>query len=66
MGVDAATTGRLSIALYEEPEHSRLLEQLLTWHEETSVMRYAPKQRKHELNPLKKINYRFVNHSNCF
>lgn len=46
MGVDAATTGRLSIALYEELEHSRLLEQLLTWHEETSVMRYAPKQKK--------------------
>ncbi len=43
MGVDAATTGRLSIAMYEELEHSRLLEQLVTWHEETSVMRYNHK-----------------------
>ena len=40
MGVDAATTGRLSIAIYEELEHSRLLEQLVNWHSDTSVMRY--------------------------
>ena len=40
MGVDAATTGRLSVSVYEELEHSRLLEQLVKWHSETSVMRY--------------------------
>ncbi|MCQ2435178.1 MAG: type I-C CRISPR-associated protein Cas8c/Csd1 [Oscillospiraceae bacterium] len=43
MGVDAATTGRLSIAVYEELEHSRLLEQLVTWHSDTSALRYDPK-----------------------
>lgn len=47
MGVDAATTGRLSIAIYEELEHSRLLEQLVTWHSDTSVMRYNRKAEKH-------------------
>ena len=46
MGVDAATTGRLSIAIYEELEHSRLLEQLVTWHNDTSVMRYNRKTNK--------------------
>lgn len=45
MGVDAATTGRLSIAVYEELEHSRLLEQLVTWHSDTSAMRYYTKTR---------------------
>ena len=47
MGVDAATTGRLSIAIYEELEHSRLLEQLVKWHSDTSVMRYNRKAEKH-------------------
>ena len=47
MGVDAATTGRLSIAVYEELEYSRLLEQLVRWHSETSVMRYNRKARKY-------------------
>ena len=46
MGVDAATTGRLSIAIYEELEHSRLLEQLVKWHSDTSVMRYNRKAKK--------------------
>ena len=46
MGVDAATTGRLSIAMYEELEHSRLLEQLVTWHAETAVLRFYAKQKK--------------------
>lgn len=50
MGVDAATTGRLSIAIYEEMEHSRLLEQLCKWHEETSALRYDPKQNVRRLN----------------
>ncbi|MCH5206561.1 MAG: type I-C CRISPR-associated protein Cas8c/Csd1 [Oscillospiraceae bacterium] len=45
MAVDAATTGRLSIALYEELEHSRLLEQLVKWHSETAALRYFSKQR---------------------
>jgi CRISPR-associated protein Csd1 len=45
MGVDAATTGRLSVAIYEELEHSRLLEQLAAWHTETAAMRYDAKQK---------------------
>ena len=45
MGVDAATTGRLSVAMYEELEHSRLLEQLCKWHAETSVLRFYAKQK---------------------
>lgn len=50
MGVDAATTGRLSIAIYEELEYSRLLEQLCKWHEETSALRYDPKNKVSRLN----------------
>lgn len=50
MGVDAATTGRLSISIYEELEHSRLLEQLVKWHSETSVLRFCSKQRKSGIN----------------
>ncbi len=50
MGVDAATTGRLSIAIYEELEHSQLLEQLVKWHTETAVMRFYSKQRVNRIN----------------
>lgn len=50
MGVDAATTGRLSVAIYEELEQSRLMEQLTKWHAETAVTRYYPKQRISRLN----------------
>ena len=50
MGVDAATMGRLSISIYEELEHSRLLEQLVKWHSETSVLRFYSKQRKSGIN----------------
>jgi len=50
MGVDAATTGRLSISIYEELEHSQLLEQLMKWHTETAVMRFYPKQRVNRIN----------------
>lgn len=50
MGVDAATTGRLSISIYEELEHSRLLEQLVRWHSETAAMRFYPKRRTNSIN----------------
>ena len=50
MGVDAATTGRLSISIYEELEHSRLLEQLVKWHSETSVLRFYSKYRTSGIN----------------
>ncbi len=50
MGVDAATTGRLSISIYEELEHSRLLEQLVKWHSETSVLRFYSKHRTSGIN----------------
>lgn len=50
MGVDAATTGRLSISIYEELEQSRLLEQLTKWHEETAAVRFYSKQRTNRIN----------------
>ncbi len=50
MGVDAATTGRLSISIYEELAHSQLLEQLMKWHTETAVMRFYSKQRVNRIN----------------
>ena len=50
MGVDAATTGRLSISIYEELEHSQLLEQLMKWHTETAVMRFYSRQRVKRIN----------------
>lgn len=50
MGVDAATTGRLSISIYEELKHSELLEQLMKWHTETAVMRFYSKQRVNRIN----------------
>lgn len=50
MGVDAATTGRLSVVLYEELERSCLLEQLVRWHEETAVLRFSPVQKKSMFN----------------
>lgn len=50
MGVDAATTGRLSISIYEELEHSGLLEQLVKWHSETGTLRFYAKQRTNRIN----------------
>lgn len=50
MGVDAATTGRLSISIYEELEHSRLLEKLEKWHNETAALRFYAKQRINRIN----------------
>ncbi len=50
MGVDAATTGRLSISIYEELEHSQLLEHLLKWHTETAAVRFYAKQRANRIN----------------
>ncbi len=50
MGVDAATTGRLSISIYEELAHSQLLEQLMKWHTDTAAMRFYLKQRVNRIN----------------
>ncbi len=50
MGVDAATTGRLSISIYEELAHSQLLEQLVKWHTETAAVRFYSKQRVNRIN----------------
>ena len=53
MGVDAATTGRLSVVIYEELQRSRLLKKLETWQSETAVLRtFFPKQKK----PFKRYN----------
>ncbi len=50
MGVDSATTGRLSIVLYTELERSRFMENLFKWHEETSAIRYNSKQNCNYIN----------------
>lgn len=59
MGVDAATTGRLSVVIYEELEHSSLLKNLVNWHTETAVMRYFPKI---ELNRPNSFSVRDIIH----
>lgn len=40
LGLDAATTGRLSIALYEELQGSEFLKNLESWHENSAWIRY--------------------------
>lgn len=45
LGVDAATTGRLSIAMYSELTGSRFYENLEKWHTDTAVMRYSAKKK---------------------
>ena len=39
MCLDAATTGRLSVSLYDELEGSRFYDNLLKWHEDTAALR---------------------------
>lgn len=50
MGLDAATTGRLSIAEYSETEASQYLENIEKWHEETRWLRFNGKKKKSEYN----------------
>ena len=46
MGLDAATTGRLSIAIYDELRGSDFLDNLEKWHENSSWLRYDYKSEK--------------------
>ncbi|MCD7922413.1 MAG: type I-C CRISPR-associated protein Cas8c/Csd1 [Clostridiales bacterium] len=49
MAVDAATTGRLSIAMYAEWEESRFYHNLERWHTETATLRYNRKKNCNEI-----------------
>ena len=46
LGLDAATTGRLSIALYDELQASDFLKNLKQWHGNSAWMRYDGKRQK--------------------
>lgn len=46
MGLDAATTGRLSISIYSELEQSRFFENLQRWHEQAACLRFHGKQKR--------------------
>lgn len=57
MGVDAATTGRLSVALYSELSTSDFLQNLNSWHENTACLRFNAKTKKYYITsfPLRGI-----------
>ena len=46
LGLDAATTGRLSIALYEELKGSDFLQNVENWHADSAWMRFDGKQKR--------------------
>ena len=46
MGLDAATTGRLSIAFYDELRGSDFLDHVKKWHENSSWLRFNDKSKK--------------------
>lgn len=50
MGLDAATPGRLSIAVYTELENSQFLANLKKWHTETAWWRWSNKYKTHCIN----------------
>lgn len=50
MGLDAATPGRLSIAVYAELEDSQFLANLEKWHTETAWLRWNNKYKTHRIN----------------
>lgn len=50
MGLDAATTGRLSIAMYSELEGSRFFENIKKWHSDISWIRFDYKQKCNSVN----------------
>ncbi|MGN0595096.1 MAG: type I-C CRISPR-associated protein Cas8c/Csd1, partial [Hominimerdicola sp.] len=62
MGLDSATTGRLSIVMYSELESTAFLENIRKWHNDTAWYRFNGKIKKNEVNSfaLKElINYAF-------
>ena len=46
LGLDSATTGRISIAMYEELQSSDFLRKIERWHDMTSWMRFDTKRKK--------------------
>lgn len=50
MGLDSATTGRLSIGLYSELQSSEFLDNIEKWHSDTAWFDYNEKQRKYVFN----------------
>lgn len=43
LGLDAATTGRMSVSLYSELQSSDFFENVMKWHSDTAVLRYSGK-----------------------
>lgn len=50
MGVDSATTGRLSIGLYSELRSSEFLDHVESWHNDTAWFTYSGKLHKYIVN----------------
>lgn len=50
LGLDAATTGRLSISVYTELERSVFYTNLAKWHEQTAWRRFNGKKGRNEIN----------------
>lgn len=50
MGVDAATTGRLSVSMYSELESSGFFNNILNWHMDMSWNRFSPKLKQYIFN----------------
>ncbi len=50
MALDAATTGRLSLSLYEEMELTEFYDNLEKWHCDIAWIRFNGKKRKNEIN----------------
>lgn len=69
MGLDAATTGRLSISLYAELPVSDFLSNLKSWHENTAWIRFNSKKRCNIINSFSLreiINYALGNEQDKF
>lgn len=50
MGIDSATTGRLSIVIYSELMTSDFLQNVISWHESTAWVRFSGKLKKNIIN----------------
>lgn len=50
MGLDSATTGRLSIVIYSELHGSEFLDNIEKWHNETAWHRFNGKEKRNEIN----------------
>lgn len=62
MGVDAATTGRLSVAMYSELEESTFFKNIHNWHTKAVWIRFDPKRKKsyfRSFNPYDIAKYAF-------